>query len=132
MAAVAALLALVVPADALAGIMGVDGPIALIGVTGLAAVAANAVNNLPALLVALPSASGDSWAMWAWLLGVNVGAVLLPFGALANLLWWRFLRAEGEGPTLRAYVAATVPVAAPALAAAAITLALERAAGLSG
>jgi len=130
-AAVAALLALIVPADALAGIMGVDSPIALIGVTGLAAAAANAVNNLPALLVALPAASADSWAMWAWLLGVNVGAVLLPFGALANLLWWRFLRAEGEHPTLRSYVASTVPVAAPALAAAAITLAVERAAGLS-
>ena len=108
--------------------MGVDGPIALIGVTGLAALAANAVNNLPALLVALPAASADSWATWAWLLGVNVGAVLLPFGALANLLWRRFLRAEGEGPTLRSYVTTTVPVAAPALAAAAITLAVQRAA----
>ena len=33
----------------------------------------------------------DEWGMWAWLLGVNTAAVLLPLGALANLLWRRVL-----------------------------------------
>ena len=93
----------------------------------LGAAAANVVNNLPALLVALDGTHHMSWGMWAWLLGVNVGAVLLPLGALANLLWLRILRAEGVAVGLRRYVTLTAPVALPAFAAAIVILALERA-----
>jgi len=63
----------------------------------------------------------------SWLLGVTTGAALLPIGALANLLWLRILRAEGLAPSWRRYVALTLPVAGPALLAAALTLAGERA-----
>ena len=125
-AAVAALLALVVSDTALRGLMGVDRPLAIVGVVGVASIVANLVNNLPALLVALPGARADDWGMWSWLLGINAGAVLLPLGALANILWWRIVRAEGVGLTLRRYVGVTLPIALPALVAAALTLGLER------
>jgi Na+/H+ antiporter NhaD/arsenite permease-like protein len=61
------------------------------------------------------------------LLGVNVGAVLLPLGALANLLWWRVARDEGGTISVRRYAATTVPVAGPAVGAAIAVLGIERA-----
>ena len=68
-----------------------------------------------------------TWGMWAWLLGVNVAAVLLPIGALANLLWLRIIRAEGVRVGLRRYLGVTLPIALPACAAAIAVLVLERA-----
>jgi arsenical pump membrane protein len=53
-----------------------------------AALGANVVNNLPALLVALPATGqGATPSMWAVLLGVNMGPVLVVTGSLASLLW---------------------------------------------
>jgi arsenical pump membrane protein len=55
---------------------------------GVAALGANVVNNLPALLVALPAVGHHATpALWAVLLGVNMGPVLLVTGSLASLLW---------------------------------------------
>ncbi|MGZ4728518.1 MAG: SLC13 family permease [Acidimicrobiales bacterium] len=128
-AALGLVVAAAVPPGRLDHLLSHQAPLALVAITGIAASAANLVNNLPALLVALGdggSATGAGWGQWAWLLGVNVGAVLLPLGAIANLLWWRILRTEGVTIGLRRYVSITVPVAAPAVAAAAATLALER------
>ena len=125
-AALAALVALVVPDDALRSLLHTSGPGALVGVTALAAVGANLVNNLPAVLVGVRAVHHMTWGMWAWLLGVNAGAVLLPLGALANLLWLRILRTEAIDVTLRGYVAAVVPVALPALAAATAVLVATR------
>jgi Na+/H+ antiporter NhaD/arsenite permease-like protein len=65
--------------------------------------------------------------MWAWLLGVNVAAVLVPVGALANLLWLRIMRANGIRVRLRRYLHLTVPVALPATVAAIAVLMIERA-----
>jgi Na+/H+ antiporter NhaD/arsenite permease-like protein len=53
--------------------------------------------------------------------------VLVPVGALANLLWWRVLRAEGERVTLRRYVSEVAPVAVPAVVAATVVLAVSAA-----
>jgi len=64
---------------------GGTGNVAFVRVAALGAVAANVVNNLPALLVALPHASGDN--VWALLLGVNIGPLVLVTGSLAALLW---------------------------------------------
>jgi arsenical pump membrane protein len=125
-AVLAALTAVVVPSDALTALLGHANPVALTGIAAGAACMANIVNNLPALLLALDSVHRMSWGMWAWLLGVNTGAVLLPVGALANLLWFRIMRAEGLHIGLRRYATITVPVALPALAAAVITLGIER------
>jgi arsenical pump membrane protein len=55
---------------------------------GVAAAGANVVNNLPALLVALPvTGRGVTPSLWAVLLGVNMGPVLVVTGSLASLLW---------------------------------------------
>ncbi len=64
--------------------------------TGVAALAANLVNNLPALLVALPKVGHRPGPeLWAVLLGVNMGPVLLVTGSLASLLWMSTLRRLG-------------------------------------
>ena len=100
---------------------------ASVGLLAIAAgVLANAVNNLPALLIGTDSVTSMNWGMWAWLLGVNVAAVLVPLGALANLLWLRIMRAEGMRIGVRRYMGITVPVALPAVAAAIVMLVAER------
>ncbi len=121
-AALATLVAVVVPTHAVRDVLG--RPLLLPAVA--AAVMANAVNNLPAVLVAVDSVHHMSWGMWAWLLGVNTAAVLAPIGALANLLWLRIARDEGIRVDLRNYVRTTFPVALPAFAAAVVVLGLER------
>ncbi len=125
-AAVAALAALLIPAHALTGFLHHPQPLALVGVGAVATAVANVINNLPALLLALDGVHHASWGFWAWLLGVNVGAVLLPIGALANLLWLRILRADEVRVGFRRYVGITLPVAGPAVVAALVTLGLER------
>ncbi len=93
-AAVAALVAVAAGSHHLPDHLGTTRPIALAAITLGAAATANLVNNIPAALLAVAGASRASDGQWAWLLGVNVGAVLLPIGALANLLWRRILRSE--------------------------------------
>jgi arsenical pump membrane protein len=126
-AALAALVAIVIPDDAFTSLLGHGGPLAMFGTAWVATVAANLVNNLPAVLVALNGVHHMSWGMWAWLLGVNTGAVLVTIGALANLLWRRIGRDEGVEVGVRRYVAITMPIAVPACVAAFTVLALERA-----
>lgn len=71
-----------------AQILAGSGPGAQARTIALAALAANGANNLPALLVALPALPTHATpALWAVLLGVNMGPVLVATGALASLLW---------------------------------------------
>ena len=95
----------------------------------VATAAANAVNNLPATLLALDGHPTITAAGWAWLAGVNTGSVLLPTGALANLLWKRIAAEEGVTVDLRDYVGAVWPIAVPATLAAALTAAVSTALG---
>lgn len=99
---------------------------ALGGITLLSTAAAGLVNNLPALLVALEGARSMSGGMWAWLAGVNTGAVVVPLGALANLLWWRLVREEGIELTVRGYLGMVAPIALPAVLRAAAAMAGTR------
>jgi Na+/H+ antiporter NhaD/arsenite permease-like protein len=78
------------------------------------------------VLVALEGIHHMTWGMWSWLLGVNAAAVLLPIGALANLLWLRIIRVEGLAIGVRRYVSLTVPIALPAFLSALAVLVLER------
>jgi arsenical pump membrane protein len=126
-AALAAAVVAVVPSGALDGVLGATRPIALSVITIAAGAVANVVNNLPATLIALDGTHHMSWGLWAWLLGVNTAAVVVPIGALANLLWLRVMRAELGGIGVRRYLRVTLPIALPALAAAAGALAIERA-----
>ena len=90
----------------------------------VAAAAANAVNNIPATLLMVDGATHPTAGVWAWLLGVNVGAVLLPLGALANLLWLRIVRDEQIEIDLRTYARLVLPIAVPALAVAIVVQAV--------
>lgn len=94
--------------------------------TALATLGANTVNNLPTTLVGMTAAHEASWGVWAWLVGVNFGAVLLPIGALANILWRNIAQEQGVTLTLRQYVAITLPIGLPVLGAAFLTLIMQR------
>jgi len=116
-----------VPSHPLRGLFA-HSSVGAVALTALAATGlANAVNNLPAALLAAESATRPSWGLWAWLLGTNVGAVLLPWGAIANLLWWRLARADGVELDLRRYLRESWSIGAPALGAAVVVLAAQRA-----
>ncbi|MEZ5183135.1 MAG: SLC13 family permease [Acidimicrobiales bacterium] len=123
-AAIAAALAEVLPPGALDGVRGAHGPGSLALVVLGATVAANAVDNIPATLAVLEGATGATPGLWAWLVGVNVGSVLLPIGALANLLWRRIVREDGIELPAAAYARAVVPLALAPLAAATLVAAL--------
>lgn len=125
-AGIAAAVALAVPAGAPQAPFEHSDP-AGVGLLAIAAGAlANAVNNLPALLIGTDAVNQMTWSMWAWLLGVNVAAVLLPIGALANLLWLRIMRVEGVRVGLRRYLTISLPIGLPAAAAAIAVLVVER------
>lgn len=125
--AVAAVVGAFVSPDLLDPLRDATGPLATAGVTLAAAVTANAVNNIPATLLMVDGATRPTDGVWAWLLGVNVGAVLLPLGALANLLWLRIARDEGIEVGLRRYARLVLPIAVPALAAAVAVQAVQSA-----
>jgi arsenical pump membrane protein len=64
-AAIAVVVALVVPDDALRSLLRTSGAGALVGITALAATGANLVNNLPAVLVGARAVDHMTWGMWA-------------------------------------------------------------------
>lgn len=91
-----------------------------LGAVGVAAAGANAVNNLPALLVAMPALGPHPGArIWAVLLGVNIGPVLIISGSLAGLLWFDTIHRLGIRVSPREYTRMGIRVGLPALAAAA-------------
>lgn len=114
------------PSDLLTPLLERNGALELVGVSIAGVVGANSVNNLPAALLGANAVETATWGFWAWLLAINTGAVLLPTGAVANVLWWRILNEEGRTMTLRRYARAVVPVALPAAAAATVVLVAER------
>ncbi len=69
------------------GWLGGGGVAGLARTAGVSALAANAINNLPALLVLVHGIGGHRPELWAALLGVDMGPVLVVTGTLASLLW---------------------------------------------
>jgi arsenical pump membrane protein len=125
-AVVAEVLHLVVPHGLHLGSAPLQHPAGVVGLVAGGAALANVVNNLPALFAGLAGAHHMTWALWAWLLGINCGAVLLPVGALANLLWRRVVSRDGIDLGLGAYVRLTAPAGLAGLGAAAMVLVIER------
>lgn len=121
-AGVAMVAALVVSPSATEWLGTIEAPLAVSATVGVAAAVANVVNNLPATLIGLEGVDDATWGFWGWLLGVNVGAALLPIGALANLLWWRIVRSEGVEINVRRYVRSTAPIVVATLIASAACL----------
>jgi arsenical pump membrane protein len=93
-------------------------PIGAAGVAGLFALAANLCNNLPAALVGLGPAHATGASVWALLLGVNAGPVLLVTGSLASLLWLDAARRLDLDVGPRDFAHAGLRVGVPALLAA--------------
>ena len=124
-AAVAAVVGLL-PVDRLHELLVGSDPWSVL-VAGLGgAASANLVNNLPSALWSVRAIDEATWGFWSWLLAINTAAVLTPIGAVANLLWWRIVRAEGIEVDLRRYLRLVVPVAAPATLAALAVLVVEQ------
>lgn len=92
-------------------------------ITVISAVGANLVNNLPALLVALRYTHRGIWAL---LLGVNMGPLVLVTGSLAALLWQASLAGMGITVSVREFFRVGVRVLVPSLAAAMLTLLVLR------
>ncbi len=128
-AAAIAALSLVVsllPDDLLSPMWKAEGTAGVLAAGGVGAGLANVVNNLPAALVAANGVEQPSWPMWSYLLAINVASVLVPIGAVANLLWWRILRDEGVRVDLRRYLRLVAPVAVPTTLVAVAVLALQQ------
>lgn len=98
---------------------------------GLLAGVSAAANNLPAALIGVLALHGvtpvANVALYAILLGVDIGPKLTPYGSLATLLWLGILKRNGVSISWGRYVRENWWVALVALAAALGGLALEHA-----
>jgi arsenical pump membrane protein len=113
-------------------LLGGDDVLGLAQTAGVTAALANTVNNLPALLVVLPALGHQpSPSLWAALIGVNMGPVLLVTGTLASLLWLDTLRRMGVEASGRDLTRAGVRVGLPASGAGLATLLILHAVGLA-
>jgi arsenical pump membrane protein len=99
------------------------GNLDLLRITAASAAGANAVNNLPALLVALPRTGAGIWAL---LIGVNIGPLVLISGTLAALLWQASLRRLDVGVSAGQFARVGARVVTPALIAAFAVLVVLR------
>lgn len=93
-------------------------PNTLVQMTGavlLSTLGTNTINNLPTTIMGVTSTSSVTWGTWAWVIGVNVGAVLLPIGALANLLWIGIIKHSHIPLSFRQYLSITLPIGLPTL-----------------
>jgi arsenical pump membrane protein len=95
----------------------------LLRITAASALGANIVNNLPALLVALPHTGAGIWAL---MLGVNIGPLILLTGTLAALLWHASLARLDVHVTPSQFAQVGTKVVVPALSAAFIVLLVMR------
>lgn len=99
------------------------GGLALVGV-----LLANGVNNLPAYLLLEPVATGaggvGSDRLLVTLVAVNVGPLLLTWGALANLLWLRACRRRGLEVSAGQFLREGLLVVPPAVAAGVLAVVL--------
>jgi arsenical pump membrane protein len=101
------------------------GVLALARTAGVSGMAANVIDNLPALLIALPAVGHRaSPSMWAVLVGVNFGPVLLVTGSLASLLWLDAMGRLGVPVTPREFTRVGLRVGLPAAVAAGIVAVL--------
>lgn len=96
---------------------------ALLQLAGAGAVASNAVNNLPAYLALEPWAESPV-RLASLLVGVNLGAVVTPWGSLATLLWYDRMRSLGVRVRWGRFIAAGLAAAVVTVVAATAALTL--------
>ena len=97
----------------------------LLQLAGAGALASNAVNNLPAYLALEPAADSPA-RLAALLVGVNMGAIVTPWGSLATLLWYDRMRSMGVAVRWGRFMAASLGAAVVTVTGAAAALALVR------
>lgn len=119
-AALAVLAGAAAPALPVSRLVGGSGTGGLAHTAAGGALAANVVNNLPALLVILDRSALQrvSPTVWALLLGVNLGPLLLVTGSLSGILWMDTARREGLAVGPGRYAAVGLLIGLPSLAAA--------------
>ncbi len=100
-----------------------DGTLAIVRIAFVSAGIANLVDNLPAFLMLQPAAGADPTRLIGVLIGVDAGAILLPWGSLATLLWAGRCRSLGVPIDYRRYVLLSAPLAVLAVGAAALAAA---------
>jgi arsenical pump membrane protein len=81
---------------------------------GFGVVGSNASNNLPAALAGL-DALGNARTVWALLIGLNMGPLLVMSGSLSNLLWRDTAQRLGVEVTARSFSKVGLTVGLPAM-----------------
>lgn len=86
--------------EKIAGILAELNPVFTVGISGF--LAANVINNIPmsvlyGAVLSAPPLAGNAGAVYAAIIGSNVGAYLTPVGALAGIMWLSILRKENVG-----------------------------------
>ncbi len=107
--------------DAIAAAL--DGHPPLLCYGGLSFLAANVVNNIPmsvlfSSVLAHGGGAAHTAALYATVVGSNVGAFFTPVGALAGIMWMSLLKRHGVRLSFGRFVLYGAAVALPALAAA--------------
>ena len=91
----------------------------------LSTVLCNIMNNIPmsVLMGSVVSEQGGLGALYATVIGSNLGALLTPIGALAGIMWGAMLKAQGVCMRYIDFVKFGVVVLIPTLCSALLTLA---------
>lgn len=92
--------------------------------------AANIINNIPMSVLftsLLTYGSAPLSAVYATIIGSNLGAYLTPVGALAGIMWMSLLKTVGVDFSFGRFVSYGVRIAVPAIAAALLGLAVSAA-----
>jgi arsenical pump membrane protein len=94
---------------------------------GAGAVLSNLVNNLPAYVAGETAiAPGDHDQLLGLLVGVNLGPLVVPWAALATLIWFDTVRRHAVAVPLRRYLGTSAVTAVVTLVAALAALVLTR------
>ena len=104
--------------DAIYGLLGSDMPVWKYGITSF--LACNLINNIPMSVLyssILPSTASEA-AVYATVVGSNLGACLTPIGALAGIMWSSILKTRGLKFGYLDFLKIGVTIAIPALLAA--------------
>lgn len=105
--------------ERMAGVLSGGNPIWLYGITS--ALAANVINNIPMSVLyssLLGGGAAEQAAVYASVIGSNLGAYLTPIGALAGIMWMSILKRLEIAFSFRQFVSYGMRIGIPALLAA--------------
>ena len=110
--------------DAIVGLLGTKAPVWSYGITSF--LASNLINNIPmsVLYSSILASSSSLVAVYATVVGSNLGACLTPIGALAGIMWSSILKEHNLKFGYLDFLKIGITVAVPSLLAALLTLGL--------